>query len=382
MIHLDLFSGICGFSLAVDWVWPDAEHIFCDIDPYCRQLIKLRYPNSKIYGDIRTIQNIGTVDLITGGFPCQPFSQAGKQGGKEDDRWLWPQMLRVIKECQPTWIIGENVAGLINMVQFDNEPELDDKGCAVDEMGATWSGTGQGILEEILESLEAEGYEVQSFIVPACAVNAPHRRDRVWIVGYSASNGYKGRHQKAIGTERQSEQGGLLQSSGADRNVTDPASERNRRCTSEECTIQKRELVSGEQEGSEIRCEGEGCACDDSDNTNKGLEGNDTERNEQAKRRLAQCDRDDTDTTSGRCGQCVSSRKKTYDTCEESEWNGRTENWLEVATELCMLDDGLPSTLDGFELSKPRHRTERIKALGNAIVPAVVFEIMKAIKQL
>ena len=162
MKHLDLFSGIGGFALAAEWVWGmEYENAgFCDIDPYCQQLLKLRFPGTKIYEDIRSIQNIGSVDLITGGFPCQPFSVAGKQEGKEDDRYLWPEMLRLIKECRPTWVIGENVAGIVKMA-----------------------------LDDVLASLEAEGYAVRPFIIPACAVNAPHRRDRVWIIGYSEHNG-------------------------------------------------------------------------------------------------------------------------------------------------------------------------------------------------
>ena len=155
MKHLDLFSGIGGFALACELAGLDMEHVFCEIDPFCQKVLKKNFPNSKIYGDIKTLasNDIGRVDLLTGGFPCQPFSVAGKQRAQEDDRYLWPEMLRVIRETRPTWIIGENVAGIINLA-----------------------------LEQVCLDLENEGYEVQPFIIPACAVNAPHRRDRVWIV--------------------------------------------------------------------------------------------------------------------------------------------------------------------------------------------------------
>ena len=179
MIHLDVFSGICGFALAVEEVWPGSEHIFCEIDPFCQALIKKRFEGSVIYGDVRTLTNtksgqpgqsseqkrredIGgsSCDLLTGGFPCQPFSQAGKRRGTSDNRYLWPEMLRVIREFHPTWIIAENVRGLLTI-----------------EQGV--------VFEQVCLDLEGEGYEVQPFIIPAVAVNAPHRRDRVWFVAHS-----------------------------------------------------------------------------------------------------------------------------------------------------------------------------------------------------
>lgn len=155
MKHLDLFSGIGGFALAAEMVWENMEHIFCEIDPFCKAVLKKHWPESPIYDDIRQLrgQELGTVELITGGFPCQPFSNAGKKRGKEDDRDLWPQMFRIIKETRPRWVLGENVAGFIKM-------ELD----------------------RSLFDLESIGYAVEAVVIPACAVGAPHRRDRVWII--------------------------------------------------------------------------------------------------------------------------------------------------------------------------------------------------------
>ncbi len=140
---------------------------------------------------------VKSVTLITGGFPCQPVSQAGKRQGKADDRWLWPEMLRVISEVRPTWVVAENVAGLIGMVEYDSLLEVDIKEYTKEEMAKSLLGvgevrerTGRGSLDEILESLEAEGYKVQPFVIPACAVNAPHRRDRIFIVGYTKHAGW------------------------------------------------------------------------------------------------------------------------------------------------------------------------------------------------
>lgn len=159
MKHLDLFSGIGGFALSIDSVMGGVEHTFCDSNTFCQKVLKKHWPNSIIYGDIRTVKN-ETADIVTGGFPCQPFSIAGKQRGKEDDRFLWHEMFRVIKEVKPSWVIGENVAALTRFQEF----------------------------EDACSDLEREGYEVQPFVIPACAVGANHRRDRVWIVAYSDSN--------------------------------------------------------------------------------------------------------------------------------------------------------------------------------------------------
>lgn len=178
MTHLDLFSGIGGFAYAADQVWDDVTHIFCDNDPFCQKVLAKHWPESEIYGDIRqlTADSNGEwqsqskrvkpksgewlgdgIDLVTGGFPCQPFSAAGLRRGTADDRHLWPEMLRVIRLAKPKWVIAENVRGIL-----------------------TWN---EGmVFEEVCTDLEAAGYEVQPFIIPAVAVNAPHRRDRVWFV--------------------------------------------------------------------------------------------------------------------------------------------------------------------------------------------------------
>jgi len=207
LTHLDLFSGIGGFALAAQWAGFKTIG-FVEIDKYCQKVLRKHWPDVPIVEDIREIEkikeivanaerrtseaeiegwskykqdnenslgklnmassrehrNISTVTarriepitLITGGFPCQPFSVAGKQRGKEDDRYLWPEMFNVIKEIRPAWVLGENVAGIVRM-------ELD----------------------HCISDLEGIGYSTQAFVIPACAVNAPHRRDRVWIVAYS-----------------------------------------------------------------------------------------------------------------------------------------------------------------------------------------------------
>jgi DNA (cytosine-5)-methyltransferase 1 len=152
--HLDLFSGIGGFALACRW--NNIQTIgFCEIEDYPRRVLSKRFPGVPIHRDVRELdgEQYRGVTLITGSYPCQPFSQAGKRKGKEDDRHLWPEMLRVVKQARPAWVLAENVAGHINLG-----------------------------LDEVLADLEGEGYAARAVVVPACAVNAPHRRDRVWIV--------------------------------------------------------------------------------------------------------------------------------------------------------------------------------------------------------
>lgn len=144
------------------------ENVFnCEWEEFPRQVLKHHFPNAIQYGDIKELDattHLGRVDILTGGFPCQPYSLAGKRMGKEDERHLWPEMCRVIREVQPRWVVGENVRGLIG-----------------------WNG-GM-VFDDVQADLEAEGYEVTPYVLPACAVGAPHRRDRVWFVAHSHDKG-------------------------------------------------------------------------------------------------------------------------------------------------------------------------------------------------
>lgn len=166
MTHASLFSGIGGFDLAAEWAgWTNAFN--CEIDPFCRKILKYHFPDAEQYGDIRTADFAvwrDRIDVLTGGFPCQPFSLAGKRKGTEDDRYLWPEMLRVIRTVRPRWVVGENVYGIVN-----------------------WS---EGmVLDTVCSDLEAAGYEVQPYIISACGVGAPHRRDRCWFVAHRTDAG-------------------------------------------------------------------------------------------------------------------------------------------------------------------------------------------------
>ena len=162
MTHGSLFSGIGGFDLASEWMaWDNLFH--CELEDFPRKILNYHFPNAKSYGDIKKTDFTfwrGKIDILTGGFPCQPYSAAGKRLGKQDERHLFPEMLRAVREIQPRWVVGENVRGLVSW----NEG---------------W------VFEEVQSDLETEGYEVQPFLLPAASVNAPHKRDRVWFVAYS-----------------------------------------------------------------------------------------------------------------------------------------------------------------------------------------------------
>ena len=350
MKHLDLFSGIGGFALATEMVWDNVEHIFCDNEPFAQAILKKHWPNSQIHGDIRqlTADTIScghvhrkpeiiaakagkqtlcksstgcgrfTVDILTGGFPCQPFSQAGKRRGTEDDRHLWPEMLRVIREFHPRWVIGENVGGFV-----------------------TWND-GM-VLEQVHIDLESEGYEVQAFVIPAVSLNAPHRRDRVWIVAHATSDGSGGRPEEVC-----KENGGSIGKLHTEFDDTG----------SSDAPDTRQQYEQGDEQGVEAH------------QTKRTTCTTDTER------------QDKDDTNSKRKGRTRSSCKDEgrlrqshrHGFYEGGSWS---ENWLEVATRLCTVDDGLPNGL-----VRPRGwRNAALKGAGNAIVPQVAAEIMQAIKQ-
>lgn len=172
MTHGSLFSGIGGFDLAAQWMgW---QNIFAvEWGKYQQAVLRKNFPELTIYGDITQFDGTpyrGAVDVLSGGFPCQPFSTAGKRKGTEDNRHLWPEMLRVIREVQPQWVVGENVAGLI-----------------------TWE---RGLVfEMVCADLEAAAYEVQPMVIPACGIDAPHKRDRIWFVAHSIGSRSKSRQR-------------------------------------------------------------------------------------------------------------------------------------------------------------------------------------------
>lgn len=324
MNHLDLFSGIGGFTLAARWAGIRTVG-FSEIDPFASAVLKKHWPKIKNYGDIRTITNTtipDKINLITGGFPCQPFSTAGKQRGRDDPRDLWPEMFRVIKEYRPAWVVGENVAGFVTM-------ELD----------------------RTLADLETEGYTARPFIIPACAVNAPHRRDRVWIVAHTE-------HARLNGTQ---ESEGAQQGDDAEP-AWAQAIEQFARCA--------RQSIAPNAEGEQVHAVSKSGLlaqhCD-SNLASPDAHGGRSEEQQLPPTGYQQCDQSLAD-AEGAGLPCSDNGQG-----EEQLWRGypfehwRNSNWFEAATGLCGMGNGVPQ------------RTHRIKALGNAIVPQVAYEILKII---
>lgn len=337
MTHVDLFSGIGGFALAARWAGFKTVQ-FVEIDAFCRKVLQKNFVGVPIHDDIKTFQYTGERPFIlTGGFPCQPYSCAGKRRGKEDDRALWPEMLRVVSEAKPDWVIGENVGGFINMG-----------------------------LDDCISDLENQGYEVQAFIIPACAVNAPHRRDRVWIVGYSECPERRPHDERGRCFE-QGEHGQWETASGPSESDC---------ITQDTCRSgcnQGRSSMPGQESRGVFPCEPDRDASD-TDRFNGDNTGFSSSEVSQLKKAEIFGSKSFADTSNeglqGRQwdGSYEQSQAAHGSITERNHsWD---EPWLEAATRLCRVDDGLPRKVD---------RVNRLKSLGNAIVPQVAYEIMAGI---
>jgi len=342
--HIDLFSGIGAFTLAGEWAGFRTV-AFCEKEEFCQKVLKKHWSEIPIIAEIRDFdgtKNQGAT-LLTGGFPCQPFSVAGQRRGKEDDRYLWPEMHRVINEAKPHWILAENVPGIFRMA-----------------------------LDTVLADLEGEGYTTGTFIIPACGLNAPHRRNRVWIVAYYESQRYQHgkstsfkkpirQHsfqdfhaQNAIGTRTRNQDG---KTDDQERQI---GQDRREGIRQKNRTISTSRIAStnkyapdsqclGWQEGARDRIKHEeqiSKGQDVGDGNSKGINSNTTRQFRGTEQRPHQSE--------GNAGR-------------ETIGDAWQIPWHEVATRFCRVDDGVPD------------RIHRLKALGNAIVPQIAYEILKRI---
>lgn len=368
LTHLSLFSGIGGLDLAAEWAGIQTIGQ-CEWADYPTKVLEKHWPDVPRWKDIRTLtgesfyERTGrrTVDIISGGFPCQPFSVAGKQRGKEDDRYLWPEMVRVIKELRPTWVVGENVAGIVRMA-----------------------------LPDILSELEACGYRTRTFLVPACAIGARHRRYRVAIVGYSEHNGLS---SAAVA-------GGVETTGGREQKRKKEASEssgtgepKNRYDVANTESKFERRLSVGEEPEKPGLVSG----CENVGHTyGAGLQ---TERTKQQPTRASR---------TGKNVQYSDSagRKKQYTAAQPNKtrltgwrYSERKNESREWATESIMdrMANGLPDWMDGdflinhywdIEPDIPRissgaeYRVDRLKCLGNAVVPQQFYPVFRAIAEI
>lgn len=335
MTHASLFSGIGGAEIAATWMgWTNLFH--CEINPFGRKVLEYWYPNSTSYEDITKTDFSewrGRVDVLTAGFPCQPFSVAGQRKGADDDRYLWPQVIRAVREIRPAWVVGENVAGILTMVQPGEEVEVG-SGFALFDENHLYRTEQQYVIETVCQDLEREGYSVHPFVIPACAVGAPHRRDRVWIVARRITSDLAD-----TGTENQ-----RGRQDGAHAVISTPDTQ-----------------CSGRRE---IHDEIQPQQPDGQRAYGNGYEQHATDPHS----KLSQCG--DYSEQEGRDIK----RKRV-------EPPHSPTGWADFPTQspVCGRDDGISLGLAG--ISFPKWRAEAIKALGNAWVPQVAYEIFKTIEQ-
>ena len=389
MKHGSLFSGIGGFDLAADWMgWENIFH--CEIAEFPRKILNHYWPNAECHEDIKKTDFTkyrGTVDIISGGFPCQPYSAAGKRLGKEDDRHLWPEMLRVIREVKPQWVVGENVRGLLN-----------------------WNG-GM-VFHEVCADLENIGYEVQAFIIPASGINAPHQRERLWIVAHSINCGYSAKREQDAEEDRlQKQYRSSMDCREFNRTSVSSIITHTDNGSGSCDTVQTRreefkELYDSqsyaansdlhglhERNGNnEINASKRGFnALNDIDQSNGIGNATDTEsqrtREQSSENRGREDGRFNDISEDGNVADTNIKRLKEFNYANKSNGKGgqfdkkvlQIQNWDRFPTQspVCSGDDGISHGLDNITFSK--WRNESIKGYGNAVVPQVVYRIFKTI---
>lgn len=343
MKHGSLFSGIGGFDLAAQWMaWDNVFHV--EKEPFPRQVLKYYWPKAHSYKDIKKTDFTKykhAIDILSGGFPCQPFSNAGKRLGTEDDRNLWPEMFRAVRETSPSYVVAENVPGLLN-----------------------W---GEGVVfQQIYTDLENEGYEVQSLLLPASGIGAPHRRYRLWIVAYSNHNRCR------IGESEQIEESKCK--------GTPDTGQSCKNATTTNAKSKYDSIAEREKKKRQRRKFRDSTKSDFTANSNSSRRQKQHIRKEPSREGFFTRIRNSgaaSDTVS--LGQWREANRKGK--AKQFDQNSTESFWNNFPTEspICGRNDGLSSKLDGITLSK--FRRESIKAFGNAIVPQLAYQIFKSIQE-
>lgn len=425
MNHASLFSGIGGAEVAASMMgWQNLFH--CEIQEFPRKVLDYWFPNSESYEDITKTDFTkwhGKVDVLTGGFPCQPFSLAGRRKGADDNRYLWPQMLRAIRQIHPTWVVGENVAGIKTMVES----------CQVTQMGRTddlfeenyiYREESRFTLDKICADLEAEGYSVQPIVIPACAIGAPHRRDRVWIIAHRSDpraetvqqEGQDGicsarpsTHTQCDGHSPQGHgnQRARAKKSKKRKNRPQSMSRRHGSGKTSTYTLQHRRHEVHQDHQSQFpdgaRSNSLGGQWSSSYfygnggktlQPSEGTERTGCKRDVQPKERstspewtdrLSRLQRHDAHAISERLeGMYQSWGEESERKCVWRDFARHCEegHWKHFPTQspVCRGNDGIPFDVDSLTISFPKWRQESIKAYGNAWVPQVAYEIFRAIE--
>ena len=360
---LDLFSGIGGFSLGLESTGHFETTAFCEIDKFCKLILNKHWEGKKIYDDVKAISKkqfeedgIELPDIITGGFPCQPFSVAGKQQGTSDSRHLWPEMFRIIKDFSPRWVIGENVKGLTNIQ---------------DGM----------VFETVCTDLEGEGYEVRTFNIPAAGVQAPHRRERLWIVAHAkrfnerksirgsdeTQSRIQEEHRQNDSTTRESSRTGSVW--GTNNGHEDM--ENSRRTLQQGTELSKKNENETREGNANIDQRSSGTSRSDVANTESigshvgGLGQHQGERSGQGE--IGGASSQDDANSYGKRLEGFRSEHKLRNSEEEKQTS--RNGWWSVEPDVGRVAHGIP------------RRVDRLKGLGNAIVPRIAMNIGLAIKE-
>lgn len=390
MNHASLFSGIGGAEVAASMMgWQNLFH--CEIQEFPRKVLDYWFPNSESYEDITKTDFTkwhGKVDVLTGGFPCQPFSLAGRRKGADDNRYLWPQMLRAIRQIHPTWVVGENVNGIKTMVES----------CQVTQMGRTdnlfeenylYREESRFTLDKICADLEAEGYSVQPIVIPACAIGAPHRRDRVWIIAQ--------RSDPRAETVQQEGQDGICSARPSPHTQCDghsPQGHGNQRARA------KKSEEGQDRPQPRSRRHGSGTTPSYAHgNGSKTLQPREGTERKRCKRDVQPKEWSTSPEWADRlsgfplsphangCGwdegeyEYASSQKPQQGESQSIGADCPQSRWRNFPTQspVCRGNDGIPFDVDSLTISFPKWRQESIKAYGNAWVPQVAYEIFRAI---
>ena len=399
MTHASVFSGIGGPEVAATMLgWENLFH--CEINPFGRRVLDYWYPNSKSYEDITTTDFTewrGRVNVLTGGFPCQPFSYAGKRGGAQDDRYLWPYMFRCIDQIRPDWVVAENVAGILTMVEQGEVSEVASAPALFDTFDRVrrYQLRETFTLQRICDDLESHGYAVQPVLVPACGVGAPHRRDRVFIIGRRLDDASHTECERARSDEREtgdegrgaceSRREGIRQAHGQTRTSgTDSASVDDAADTESvgrfDGDRQRRRAVSGRSymEATKRRIN-ETFGIGESGYASEAI----PEDTMHSRLIHGQHEVEGYQWHIGNVGAGGSQRL-----CIGTSWIGDSDiaglgRWdtFPSVSPVHRGNDGLPFDVDRLTISFGKWRTEALKAYGNAIVPQVMYEIFRAIQQ-
>lgn len=408
MKHASVFSGIGGPEVAASMLgWENVFH--CDINKFGRKVLEYHYPNSVSYEDITKTDFSeweGKVDVLTGGFPCQPFSYAGKRRGSEDDRYLWPYMLRCIEQVRPTWFVGENVAGITTMAFPSEDVKVGEQADLFGTCNEIYEKHERYVLNEICENLERAGYSVQPMLIPACAVGAPHRRDRVFIVARRCD---KGDERGEISSESNAQHDGgrsaEYSSSGRNemQNNASRTTESERRTAaissyteSEQgrCRIDRESCKSPQEQPGGRGCEDGVSSYAPSQRRREGNGGGNEayiEREDGGGRRPLRGFMSDT------C--CVGLERELYrEINEDAQWKRPTssfnpcdirglqssERWRNFpsVSPVYRGNDGVPFPVGSLTIPFPQWKEQSLKAYGNAIVPQVMYEIFRCIDEI